>query len=149
MISRSSPGFTLIEMLVVLVVLGAMVALVVERGPMRSPTFEARLAARDIVHELRRARAKAIAANRPVDFLLDINGHRFNVDAGPVKAIPAWLAVSALAPSGTILGKRFAGIRFAPDGSSSGGRIELARGDIRFRVGVDWLTGRVSLGNER
>ena len=91
MISRSSPGFTLIEIIVVLVVLGAMAALIVQRGPMRSPTLEARMAARDIVQELRRARAKAIAANRPVDFLLDIDGHRFNVDAGPVKAIPAWL----------------------------------------------------------
>ena len=37
------------------------------------------------------------------------------------------------------------GIRFMPDGSSSGGRIELAHGGRRMLVGVDWISGRVSL----
>ena len=149
MTSRNSPGFTLIEMIVVLVVLGLMLALVVGRGPMRSPTLEARGAAREIAQEMRRARAMAIAANRPVDFLFDIEGHRFNVDKGPIKAIPAWLAVSAMTASGGRFDRRVAAIRFAPDGSSSGGRIELGRGEMRFRIGVDWLTGRVSLGDAR
>ena len=36
---------------------------------------------------------------------------------------------------------------FAPDGSSTGGRIELAAGARRMQVGVDWLTGRVSVAD--
>lgn len=147
--SESGAGFTLIEMIVVLVVLGVMLALVVERGPMRSPTFEARAAAREIAQELRGARAKAIAANRAVDFMLDVDRHRFNVDAGPVKFIPPWLDVAAVAASGVARGVRISSIRFAPDGSSSGGRIELARGEMHFRIGVDWLTGRVNFADGR
>ena len=38
-------------------------------------------------------------------------------------------------------------IRFNPDGSSSGGRITLADGSRRVAVGVDWLTGRVTVAD--
>ena len=38
-------------------------------------------------------------------------------------------------------------IRFDPDGSSSGGRIELTEGKRRMQIGIDWLTGRVSVAS--
>ncbi len=34
-------------------------------------------------------------------------------------------------------------IRFDPDGSSTGGRIDLVEGKRKLEIGVDWLTGRV------
>jgi len=37
------------------------------------------------------------------------------------------------------------GIRFFPDGSSTGGRISVARGQRTLVVEVDWLLGRVSV----
>jgi general secretion pathway protein H len=36
-------------------------------------------------------------------------------------------------------------ITFAPDGSSSGGRVVLRAGANAVTVLVDWLTGRVSI----
>jgi general secretion pathway protein H len=36
-------------------------------------------------------------------------------------------------------------IRFDPDGSSSGGRISIRGGGQLWTVGVDWLSGRVSV----
>jgi general secretion pathway protein H len=36
-------------------------------------------------------------------------------------------------------------VRFYPDGSSTGGRIVVARGDHGYQVGVQWLTGRIRL----
>ena len=36
-------------------------------------------------------------------------------------------------------------IRFAPDGSSSGGRIILSSNNKKYIVYVDWLTGRVGV----
>ena len=38
-------------------------------------------------------------------------------------------------------------IRFFPDGSSTGGRVSLVQGDRRSDVLVDWLSGRVSVGD--
>jgi general secretion pathway protein H len=45
------------------------------------------------------------------------------------------------------VGGAAADIRFLPDGSSTGGRVELKDGRRRMRIGVDWLNGRVSVGD--
>jgi general secretion pathway protein H len=132
-------------MIVVLVVLGLVIGLVLARGPMHSRTLEARAAARDIAQTLRAARARAIAANRPVEFTLDPRGHSFRIDAGEANGLPPWLDLSAAVAPGETFGNRIVAIRFAPDGSASGGRIELANGKLRLSIGVDWLTGRVSV----
>jgi general secretion pathway protein H len=42
-------------------------------------------------------------------------------------------------------GEDQAKILFAPDGSTSGGRIALAQGQSHLLINVDWLTGRVSV----
>ena len=38
-----------------------------------------------------------------------------------------------------------AAIRFFPDGSSSGGSIELGAEGVVFAVSIDWLTGAVAV----
>ena len=40
-------------------------------------------------------------------------------------------------------------IVFAPDGSSSGGRIDLDSGTIHMQLDVSWLTGRVQTTGDR
>ncbi len=136
-------GFTLLEMLVVLVILGLMVGLVVTRGPPRSASLNLRGAAVEVAQALQAARARAIATDRRVDFRLDVAGHAFAVDGGAARALPASLALSIVAVTSEAGADRIARIGFAPDGSSTGGRIDLAEGMRRTRIDVDWLTGRV------
>ena len=40
------------------------------------------------------------------------------------------------------------GIVFTPEGASSGGRIGVASGPVHAALGVDWLTGRVSVAGD-
>jgi general secretion pathway protein H len=139
-------GFTLIEMIVVLAVLGFMLAIVVSRGPQRSARLELDGAARELATALRAGRATAIARDRPVLVAIDPDAHAYRVgDAAPrplPKDFPLALknAVGAT-PAGP------GGISFQPDGSSSGGRVEIGQGARRVLVGVDWLTGRVSVAD--
>jgi general secretion pathway protein H len=140
-------GFTLIEVIVVLVVLGLMVGLVMEHGPMRSRTLETRAAATELVQALRVARSRAIALDRPVSVVLDVAAHRFRVDGAPPRALPPAVGVSATALAGDTIGDRIASIGFAPDGSSTGGHIDLGDRGSRVRVVIDWLTGQVSIAN--
>jgi general secretion pathway protein H len=142
-------GFTLIEMIVVLVMLGLVVGVVLTRGPMRSRTLELRAAASELAAGLRIARAQAIKLDRPVTFLIDLARHSYSIDGARARALPLRMALSIIAVSGDTLGRRLGGITFEPDGSATGGRIEIADGDRRLQVGVDWLTGRVSVADAR
>jgi general secretion pathway protein H len=135
-------GFTLIEMLVVIVVLGLALGLVLARGPMRSPTLDVRAAAGELAAALRLTRAHAIADNRSIRLVVDVARHRFAMDGGAAVRLPADIGLAVRTIAGDAAGP-LAAIGFAPDGSSTGGQIALAEAGSRMLVGVDWLTGRV------
>jgi general secretion pathway protein H len=144
--AAASAGFTLFEMLIVLVVLGLVLLIVVERGPLHSAGLSARAAAGELAQALRLARSQAIAGNERVALSLDAAGHVWRVGSGPLRPLPAELGVVMLTAAGARVGTAGT-IVFAPDGSSSGGRIELVRGDERLAVRVDWLTGGVRVAD--
>ncbi|MBV9539488.1 MAG: GspH/FimT family pseudopilin [Acidisphaera sp.] len=131
--------------MIVLVVLGLVLGIVVAHGPRRSPTLELRAAASQLAQGLRAARMASIASNRPVDLTLDVAARSFRIDGLAPHSLPPNLALSATVSGGQVAAGRLAGFAFAPDGSSSGGRITLADGARRAEVGVNWLTGRVSI----
>ncbi len=134
-------GFTLIEMIVVLAIMGMMLGLVLTRGPVRSQRVEIDAAARDIAGSLRLARSTAIAENRVVSFNIDVVHSTVRTDGGPARTLPNYLTLRVTAERGGAVPS----IRFAPDGSSSGGRIELITLGRRVQIGVDWLTGRIRI----
>jgi general secretion pathway protein H len=142
-------GFTLLEMIVVLVVLGLAAGIVLTRGPARSRTLELRATASELAAGLRSARAEAIKLDRRVTFLLDLARHQYSIDGARARPLPSRMALSIIAVSGETLGRRLGGITFEPDGSATGGRIEIADGERRLQVGIDWLTGRVSIADAR
>ena len=130
MTRQEEHGFTLLEMIVVLVVLGLILGLVITHGPAHSNRLDLDAAARQVTGALRVARSRAIAEERAVIVTFGQRGYRLGVDA-PV----AWSAdVSAV-------GDRTIG--FAPDGGSAGGRIVLRGRERQVAIDVDWLTGRV------
>ncbi len=147
-------------MVVVLVVLALALSIVAARGPMRSRTLEARFAASQIAEQLRLARTQAIATDRTVSLRLDLPARTWRVDAAAPHHVPEGAALSMLSVGqvaggqppdqpadapGLAPARRAGAISFAPDGSSSGGRIELTDAGRRMRVTVDWLTGRVAV----
>ncbi len=140
-------GFTLIELLVVLAILGFALALVVGYGSPVSRGLDLRGSAAALASGLRVARSEAILSNRAVTFDLDPSGHRFRPGSQPVQQLPASLAIELLTIGGERRNGHIGDIRFNPDGSSSGGRIWLADGGRTIMVGVDWLTGRVSISD--
>jgi general secretion pathway protein H len=142
-------AFTLIELIVVLAVLGlALVLFTGYRAPW-STAFGLRGTAAELAAGLRLARSQAIAGDRPVALDLDLRGHRYRVGDGQPQALPPALSIELLTVAGENPDRRNGDIRFNPDGSSTGGRITLAEGGRRVAVGVDWLTGRVTVADVR
>jgi general secretion pathway protein H len=130
-------GFTLIEMLVVLVVIGLIAGLVIARGPQRSAGLDLRAATEAVTQELRRARTVAIAENREVSVAFDPAAHGVRAAGAALRVLPGAVAFAA------------ATVRFAPDGSAAGGPIALAAAGRRVVIAVSWLTGRVSVADAR
>lgn len=145
--SNSTRGFTLVEMIVVVAILGLVLAMVAARGPLGLHTLTARAAANELASGFRQARARAIAGNRPVAVSIDLAGHRWRVGTDRPTELPRDLDIAVLTVAGQSAGGTAADIRFLPDGSSTGGRVELKDGQRRMRIGVDWLNGRVSVGD--
>jgi general secretion pathway protein H len=127
---REECGFTLLEMIVVLVVLGLVLGLVITRGPAHSQRLDVDAAAREVTGAMRLARSRAIAEDRIVTVVFGQGGFRLDQEA-PVD----W--------SNDVFAAGDRAIHFSPDGGSSGGRIVLRSGDRQIAIGVDWLTGHV------
>ncbi len=134
---QGQAGFTLIEMLVVLVIIGLIGGLVLARGPSRSAGLDLRAATETVVEELRRARAAAIAGNQAVTVTLDPAAHAIRLGDAAPRPLPGDVALAA------------AMVRFGADGGAVGGPIALAAGERRVAITVSWLTGRVSVTDAR
>jgi general secretion pathway protein H len=137
-------GFTLMELLVVLAILGLTMVLAMPTLGRLLPGLELRTEARDVASALREARASAIGRNEEVTIVLDRERGLLQVAGKPIVQLSPKIGVSALETSHSSR----AGdneIRFFPDGTSTGGRLTLALGERQEHVVVDWLTGAVSI----
>lgn len=140
-------GFTLIEVIVTLAVLGLVLTLLTGYKRPWSNGLGVKGTAAELASGLRLARSEAIARNRSVPFSVDVKDHRYRVGTGAEHPLPANISLALLTIAGENRGAQTGDIRFQPDGSSTGGRIVLADGDRRTAVGVDWLTGRITVAD--
>jgi general secretion pathway protein H len=122
-------GFTLLEMIVVIVIMTMVAGLVLVRQPWHSVGLNTDATLRALANGLQLARSRAIAQDRTVSVVTAPGG--FSVDGGVVRKLPP---EETLSPSQVV---------FMPDGGSTGGTIILDVGSRRIAVDVNWLTGRV------
>jgi general secretion pathway protein H len=108
------------------------------------PGVELKAAARRTAGALRLAREVAIADGRDTAWVIDIDSNRYRIEGDHRSgSLPAGLDVELVAAEGEMQSDTVGAIRFFPDGSSTGGRVILKRGDGGYQVGVNWLTGRI------
>jgi general secretion pathway protein H len=134
-------GFTLIEALVVLAILSAVAAIALPRlSSSRNLLLDA--SASELVGALRATRSAAIAQNRPLVLIVDVEQRSFDSPIGARRKLPAdtRLVLNVAKPEQETPSR--GGIRFFPDGSSTGGEIVLALDGRTRKICVHWLTGQ-------
>lgn len=102
-------------------------------------------AATSLADGLRATREEAILQQQERVFEVNVDKRAFaSSAAGSVPLNPA-LDISLLTAKSELMGGSTGGIRFFPDGSSTGGRIELELLGDRAAVNIRWSTGAVTL----
>ena len=138
-------GFTLLELLVVMAIIGLIVALVPGFMLRSNPRLDVSIAARAIADGLRQTRSEAVVSNRQQLFALDVGRHLFRAGHATPVRIDRGIALSFRTGRAELQGESIGQIRYVPDGSSTGGQISLAREGWHANVRSDWLTGLVSV----
>ena len=139
-------GFTLLEMLVVLVLVAAatLLAAAAFDGGLRGARLHG--AAKDVAAQLRFTRAVAISSGTPQAFVIDPHARTWTAAKGRSGRLPelgtlVFQGLRAGPGAGAPTGK--GEVRFFPDGAATGGRIRLAANGGGWDVDVAWLTGEV------
>lgn len=146
---RLNQGFTIIELLIVLVitVLGfAVVAINMSGG---RDTLEIKAAVMDIVSALRYVRGQALMTHRDTALTIDLESNSYTVSGREqVHLIPESISVTVVTAQSELTGKGQGSIRFFPDGSSTGGRITLENAKAVWQIDINSLTGQTELENQ-
>ena len=139
-------GFTLLELIVALAVASVVLAVAPFAVERMLDGAQYRSTVRDMMSTMRAARNDALMSGHEAVFRIDVDQRRYGVGESLSKTIPAALMVEFVVAEHEIDSTGVGGIRFYPDGSSTGGSVLIRRGDgaaAQLRVG--WLLGRLSL----
>lgn len=146
--NNRNSGFTLMELLLVLVIMSLLMTLVPPLVKNALPTVTIKAAANDLLQDLKYVRNMAILKGQQTSVLINtLDGSYFSEhkDNGERHMLPEGINISvndAYLQDDSAESRR---IGFFADGSSSGGVITLRANESTYRVVVDWVTGRLSL----
>ena len=138
-------GFTLVELLVVLVIATLVLALVGTSISRSVSGAELRTAANKLAASLRYTRTRAILDKQEQVFLVDTENRRYQAPLRPPVELPEGMDVELMTARSELTAESVGGIRFYPDGGSTGGYVRLDANGRIYRVNVAWLTGEATL----
>ena len=144
--SAADMGFTLVELLVVLLIMSLLLVAVPLAFDRILPGLQVRSDARDLANTLREARSLAILGNREATVTVDVEERSYRLDGNAGQrhfsdGVVVTLETAASEVTGTDTGR----IRFFPDGTSTGGLVSLDQQGHQYEIEVDWLYGRVRI----
>ncbi|WP_080290354.1 GspH/FimT family pseudopilin [Pseudomonas syringae] len=134
----ASRGFTLMEMLVVIVLMSIAIGLVGFGLQQGLSAAKERQTVGQMVNALRATRVKAIVTGQPARTVFDLRKKAFQAPGQRAHQWPAGLQVTM--QTAAEMGST---VEFYPDGGSTGGNLMLVNGDRRWRIDIGWLTGSV------
>ena len=140
-----SRGFTMIEMIVVIVLIGIVASVVAFSFARSLSSARIQAASRDLVAALRYTRGQAIVKGEQKVLMLDLEKNAYQAPGKGEIALPKDMVMRLTTAQKELTSENAGGIRFFPDGSSTGGNIAVVLGEREWRINVGWLTGEITL----
>lgn len=139
-------GFTLLEILIVLGLMGLMAALIVPRALSGNDYYTLGHNTRAVAAAMRLARGMAIAEQKETVVVFDLDQKTYQAPLEKPKALDEAVHLQVFTSTAEISDdEKKAGIRFYPDGGSSGGRVTLSLADSNRAIDVVWMTGQINI----
>lgn len=145
---RDEEGFTLLELLISLGIIALAVSIsfpLLTRGNKQN---DIQFVAKQIAAQLRTARGISVSRNISTPVRIDIERRRYIGVDGKPRQIPRNISATLKAARIGKHSKSTGTIRFFPDGSSTGGSLQMKEDGKRLTLKVDWMTGFVSIVKE-
>ncbi len=140
-----SKGFTLIEMIVVIVLVGIVASVVTFSFTRSLAGARIQAASNDLVAGLRYTRGQAIVKGEQKVLMLDLEKNTWLAPGKEERKLPEGMLLRLTTAQQELTSDKAGGIRFFPDGSSTGGNIAVVLGEREWKINVGWLTGEVTL----
>lgn len=148
-LSPAQGGFTLLEMIFVLVIMAMMAGLLGGSIVGRLDSVRVSTAARDLTAALRHTRSQAILLRKEQFLEVDLDKRSYLAPGRTAVVLPEQLQLKLLTASVEASSEKQGRIRFFPDGGSTGGRVTLIAGEREWKVSVSWLTGEIEMDDGR
>ncbi len=146
--AQTTGGFTLLEVLVVLAIIAVVATFVPPVFSKGAAVADIHAKALEIASALRYTRSLAIRENRPAAVSFDLAKRTYGGPGDVRQRSFRGFDMALYTVTAERIAERSGGIRFFPDGSSTGGRVRLqaANGNAAdVDLTIDWLTGRVDV----
>lgn len=140
---RPRRGFTLLEMLVVLLLISIAVTAVSMTIARSLESARVNAASRDLAAALRYTRGQAIVKGQEQVIQFNLRNWSYTVPGRPVRTLPKGMELRVRTAAEEQIDDDTWGMRFYPDGASTGGRLTIIRGPREWHINVSWLTGEV------
>ncbi len=142
-------GFTLIEVIAVLVLIAIVVGSIAFSFSKSLGGAKIRSSVKDVVAALRYTRGQAIVKGEEKALEVDVEARTYQAPGKSLVTLPEGLDMKLLTAQSELTEDGKGRIRFYPDGSSTGGRVTILRDTKEWRVEVAWLTGEVRLEEDK
>jgi general secretion pathway protein H len=145
---QSTQGFTLLELLVVMFLAAITIGVVATQFSGVASGFELKAESRKLAALLRHTRTRAISHSLSLGVVSLADGVQYQIlPDGDEVALPEGIYLS-INPGADEVVFAQPGVYFYPDGSSSGGTLQLKSDAGDYTVEVNWLTGEVALAHQ-
>ncbi len=141
-------GFSLLELLVVMVLVALVMGLVGTSLSRSVSGAELRSISRDMLAALRYTRAHAMVTHQQQVLMIDTEQKSYTPPERDTVKLPDEIEMTLTTAASELTADGAAGIRFFPDGGSTGGNIIFHVNEREYRINVAWLTGEASLARE-